>query len=655
MPCRPISGQQSTVAGRHRQCRWLNSRRSTVAAQPSRTTAASSAARDEAKTSSSIISLPSGPASGTRQFGYSSMVPGWFCVRRSPDQVGQRHRDQLGRRPGQIPVQRQHGRLHLGVRRVRGVGVERRLRGRGQPPGPARRAGAARPARRCARRRRRPVPRPASGSADRAGPAAGRGRRPDSRRSAAGRAWSPRPGSTRATIPGRSGAPEPWNSNSNHRIDVPRMPRSARYSRTQGSTVPRSSPTTTAPRADRLQRQDADQRLVVVPQVGALGRPVPLRDPPQPEQPDDVVHPHAAGRPQHRRHHVPERRVGPLGQPVRPPRRLLPVLAVLVVRVRRRADGHALREDVLQAPGVGALRCTPTARSCMTPERHAGPDRGGLRGGQLLVDHPLQPAVEVDDDRHCAARNCDNRRRMRVAAAPPARRASPGRALGQRAPGRVVARRPSPSRAPVGLVGDLATGADRGTACTSCSAVRFAVQAASRSIRSRSRRAPPAPARAAPPPRRARRRPGRRTRGSAPPAGRAGSGSGGWSAGTATAPSAAPARPRAADSPGRSRRRARPRAQTARSSRSTTSPTPHDRADRTLYSWVATPQARAPPIRSGRPTQVGVTISGRLGVLALGPGTQRVVARAAGHRAARKLASPIVRPSRYRGGYQFST
>ena len=28
--------------------------------------------------------LPSGPASGTRQLGYSSSVPGWFCVRRSP-------------------------------------------------------------------------------------------------------------------------------------------------------------------------------------------------------------------------------------------------------------------------------------------------------------------------------------------------------------------------------------------------------------------------------------------------------------------------------------------------------------------------------------------------------------------------------------------
>ena len=40
-------------------------------------------ARD-ANTSSSSIGAPSGPVSGTRQFGYSSIVPGWFWVRRSP-------------------------------------------------------------------------------------------------------------------------------------------------------------------------------------------------------------------------------------------------------------------------------------------------------------------------------------------------------------------------------------------------------------------------------------------------------------------------------------------------------------------------------------------------------------------------------------------
>ena len=38
----------------------------------------------EASTSSSSRGVESGPDSGTRQLGYSSVVPGWFWVRRSP-------------------------------------------------------------------------------------------------------------------------------------------------------------------------------------------------------------------------------------------------------------------------------------------------------------------------------------------------------------------------------------------------------------------------------------------------------------------------------------------------------------------------------------------------------------------------------------------
>ena len=44
-------------------------------------TAARRAARGDANTSSSVIGRPSGPDRGTRQLGYSSTVPGWFCVR----------------------------------------------------------------------------------------------------------------------------------------------------------------------------------------------------------------------------------------------------------------------------------------------------------------------------------------------------------------------------------------------------------------------------------------------------------------------------------------------------------------------------------------------------------------------------------------------
>ena len=65
-----------------------------------------------------------------------------------------------------------------------------------------------------------------------------------------------------------------------------------------------------------------------------------------------------------------------LGQPVRPPRRLAPVLPVLVVRVRRRADRDAAGEDVLQRPGVGAVRVHADRQVVHDAERHAGPEPG---------------------------------------------------------------------------------------------------------------------------------------------------------------------------------------------------------------------------------------------------------------------------------------
>ena len=72
-------------------------------------TAASAAARRLVKTSSSITGEPSGPVSGTRQFGYSSIVPGWFWARRSPTaSVSARHssrtasRSDSGAGPGRL-------------------------------------------------------------------------------------------------------------------------------------------------------------------------------------------------------------------------------------------------------------------------------------------------------------------------------------------------------------------------------------------------------------------------------------------------------------------------------------------------------------------------------------------------------------------------
>ena len=98
------------------------------------------------------IGRPSGPLSGTRQLGYSSMVPGWFCVRRSPTaSVSATHRSRDGVR-ARYACSASHRGLHVGARR--------------RPPGA--RPGGARPARPPARPRRRPAPPRPAGSAARA-------------------------------------------------------------------------------------------------------------------------------------------------------------------------------------------------------------------------------------------------------------------------------------------------------------------------------------------------------------------------------------------------------------------------------------------------------------------------------------------------------
>ena len=103
-----------------------------------------------------------------------------------------------------------------------------------------------------------------------------------------------------------------------------------------------------------------------------------------------------AGVPEDRRHHRPERLVRGLGQPVGPPRRLVPVLAVLVVRIGRRAHGDAAGEAVLERPGVGPETVDPDGQIGHHPEAHAGAQARLVRRRQLLVQQPLQPAVEVD-------------------------------------------------------------------------------------------------------------------------------------------------------------------------------------------------------------------------------------------------------------------
>ena len=186
-----------------------------------------------------------------------------------------------------------------------------------------------------------------------------------------------------------------------------------------------------------LERQDADQRLVVVPHVGALVGGQTGRHPPEPEEADDVVHPDRPGVPQHCPAHVPERRVAQLGEPVRPPRRLAPVLPLLVERVRRGTAGDVPGQHVLHRPDVRPVRMHPDRQIVDETDHHPGVPGHLLRPAELLVGAPLQPAVEVDPIGQLVA-HLGDRGAARVAGVG---RPTSGRQpvpLGQCAPGREV-------------------------------------------------------------------------------------------------------------------------------------------------------------------------------------------------------------------------
>ena len=126
----------------------------------------------------------------------------------------------------------------------------------------------------------------------------------------------------------------------------------------------------------------------------------PGRDPPQPEQPHDVVDAQPAGRAQDAADDVAERRVAGLGQPVGPPRRQPPVLALLVERVGRRADRRV------------AARARPAA-----PTRRRRPRRRRRPGRARRRRRARRPA----------------RRAARRPAAAPSTRRRPGRRARSRA------------------------------------------------------------------------------------------------------------------------------------------------------------------------------------------------------------------------------
>ena len=135
---------------------------------------------------------------------------------------------------------------------------------------------------------------------------------------------------------------------------------------------------------------------MVIAHIGALVRTHAPGDPPQTEQANDVIHPQRAGVAQHGTHHIAQRRVGALGQAGGTPRGLRPVLAELVVHVRRGAGLDARGEGLRVAPRVGPARMHADREVAHDSQAHAGGPGLGLRTAQLLVDDPLHPRVEVD-------------------------------------------------------------------------------------------------------------------------------------------------------------------------------------------------------------------------------------------------------------------
>ena len=164
-----------------------------------------------------------------------------------------------------------------------------------------------------------------------------------------------------------------------------------------------------------------------------------------------------AGVREHVVHHVAVDGVAGRLHVVRVERRLAPVLALLVVEVRRAAHGHRADGETFGAPPyVRTVGVHAHGHVLHEAERHAAIFRGLLRGRHLLGGDPLQPARElVQVGISCRVRTravpvrggepvtpssrgaphlnaTHHRQRARVVARCMAEPATPSRALGER-------------------------------------------------------------------------------------------------------------------------------------------------------------------------------------------------------------------------------
>lgn len=194
------------------------------------------------------------------------------------------------------------------------------------------------------------------------------------------------------------------------------------------------------PGALRLEHEDPDECLVVVPHVGTLVGGTAVGDPPGAEQPKDVVDAEPAGVSQRRPQHVPERPVSEFGEAVRPPRWLVPVLAAPVEVVGGCPHRHSGGQRIAQRPRVGAVAAHPDRQVVHDADVHPRSPRRPLRRRELLVAHPLQPAVKIDAVGELRAQPLEVRMIRGRCALSPALRPVP-ELLGERAPQREIGER----------------------------------------------------------------------------------------------------------------------------------------------------------------------------------------------------------------------
>ena len=106
---------------------------------------------------------------------------------------------------------------------------------------------------------------------------------------------------------------------------------------------------------------------------------------------------------QHGGEHLAPRCIARGGQALRVPRWLRPILALLVIVIRRGAYRALRRQILCEVYGIGAARVHTHGKVIHQAQAHAGIECALLRGGQLLIAQELQPGIKARELVHVQA------------------------------------------------------------------------------------------------------------------------------------------------------------------------------------------------------------------------------------------------------------